>query len=164
MRKYRLKKWYPGLPDYWKCREAEVTIEGDDFYVSSIEFENPDLFDWESIVRQAQNSPDFWEEVVEKEPLFVTDDGLELFEGETYWAVYLDDDLIVPKVCGQNTIFCNARWFKSEKEAKNWVKDIKPIFSKNLIRHVIEKNKFRNDAESDMFLLMYDDIKKELCL
>ena len=107
MKKYRLKQWYPGLPEEWNDRKVVAEIDGNEFYFPYVDgYEGLDYF---KIIEQAQNSPHFWEK------LPGTDDN-------------------------------------------------KPIFSKNDIRRIIAKNKFRNHAESDNYLLHYDDIKRELQL
>ena len=77
MKKYRLKQWYPSLGGdfkngekiiFWGERGCYVKNFGDDISLRKTEVEN---------------NPDFWELIEEKEPLFITDDEVEVFNEET---------------------------------------------------------------------------------
>lgn len=60
---YKLKQWYPGLPEGWKHREVVVKIENDGASVPPYDFMNEfDFFELtEQLKEQIPNNPDFWE-------------------------------------------------------------------------------------------------------
>ncbi len=77
MKKYRLKKWYPSLPLEWKDNGIIIVEKYDNISYKKLLEEG--VFQIISS-RDVENNPDFWEEV--KQPLFVTEDGVEVFDGD----------------------------------------------------------------------------------
>ena len=84
--KYKLKKWYPGLPKEWKTGHIEETQKVRNYVMNSIEIANEAKFLHEII-----DNPEFWEEV--KEPLFVTEDSKSIYEGDSYYTVFFIEDV-----------------------------------------------------------------------
>ena len=81
-----------------------------------------------------------------KEPLFITEDGFEVIETTPLYAVLLDirisrADWYNPKMVeyreGQSINFQNYKWFKSEENAKNWIKENKPQYSEKQIVNIL---------------------------
>ncbi len=132
MKKYRLKQWYPGLSKDWIAREIILEYDkkirhyvfyGDKVYIIP--------------AGEVENNPDFWEEIIEKEPLFVTEDGVEVFEGQGYWEVTekFRHDWYVANIQGE---IGNNKRFSSKKAAEAWIKENKPVFSRKEIREAID--------------------------
>ena len=75
MKQYRLKQWYPSLLK--DVRVGDIITENGQHYkgvtYKCISYR----------VEIWQLHPDFWELIEEKEPLFVTDDGVEVFYRNT---------------------------------------------------------------------------------
>lgn len=83
MKKYKLKQWYPSLPEEWKDRKGIVSFNT---IRNGYEMEGVDGIAWIIGVHEFSNK-DFWELVEEREPLFVTEDGVECFDGDEYIAI-----------------------------------------------------------------------------
>ena len=64
-----------------------------------------------------------------KPVLFVTHDGYEMFEGDTYYAIYPKDLTIVPSTVDQESL--NSTWLKfcSREKAEEFVFKNKPVLS-----------------------------------
>ena len=78
MKRYKLKQWYPSLPKSWTVGDIVSTWRiGSEYYHVP-----PDRN--ETIYKEeVENNPDFWELIEEKKPLFITDDGVEVFDRNT---------------------------------------------------------------------------------
>ncbi len=87
MKKYRLKQWYPSLDVTLNVGDViEITGRVESFYGGIIyEFTHTtgDYTDVGFIQECEFNNPDFWELIEEGNPLFVTDDGVEVFDRDT---------------------------------------------------------------------------------
>ena len=74
MKKYRLKQWYPSLGGDFDVRDILYFDRIRGCYVSTYSSD---------IVlrkREVENNPDFWELIEEQKPLFITEDGVEIFD------------------------------------------------------------------------------------
>lgn len=82
-KQYKLKKWYPSLPKDWKVGDTVKEKLGGLFpYGNSDENRKSRYISKEEI----ENNPEFWEEIeesYEKEPLFTTEDGVDIY-GDKY--------------------------------------------------------------------------------
>jgi len=76
MKKYRLKQWYPSLDEKWDTTHRYE-------YQSSTGYMCNKAIQHCVIIYKKELHPDFWELIEEKEPLFITDDGVEVFNEET---------------------------------------------------------------------------------
>ena len=124
MKKYRLKQWYPALPNHVKVGDiAKVTEYGDNgFNVFKIFFNDDE---WH-IVSKRELHPDFWELIEEEkycncpipaqlpggllcfkcqqfirkeqEPLFITEDKVEVFDRNTIVHIVRNDTLLKIKI------------------------------------------------------------------
>jgi hypothetical protein len=145
MKSYRLKQWYPGLPEGWKDREIVVkhTING----FSATYAEGLTAEDFMIICQQTENNPDFWEEIVDKKPLFTTEDGVNVFnDGATIWVVAPHDYNIKIMTAGDfNSRYDeNIKAFSSKKAAKGWLHENKPVYSRKQILEAIDASRYPN--------------------
>lgn len=133
MKKYKLIKTYPGLSPLSK--EGMTVEQRDDNAYTLLNTGIHYLFHEKEI----ENWPEFWQEV--KEPLFITEDGLEIYECSTLiWFVDLYQ---------YNIRSCEYRYakdltdkfklFSTNEAAEKWIEENKPIFSKKQLREAIHK-------------------------
>ena len=73
MKKYKLKQWYPSLGSTWITGDIAVKSTWDYYYHT--EYPNGYL----PTETEVENNPDFWELIEEEKPLFVTEDGVEIY-------------------------------------------------------------------------------------
>ena len=74
MKKYRLKKWYPSLHKDWVVGDVAIPWEKQkDYY--HVPNKSTTIFK-----REVENNPDFWELIEQTELLFITDDGVGIFD------------------------------------------------------------------------------------
>ncbi len=148
-KKYRLFREFPGSPDY-----GTVVLKGNS------SDPNPELYaDRKNIffftVEQVENYPEFWEEI--KEALFITNDGVEIFEQVRLWTVIKDSLFLFTstptELCEQYIYFAekeNAEKYIIDNEKKYSLNDmvnvvnhwacIKNITSDNILKY-LEKDK-----------------------
>jgi len=122
MKKYRLKQWYPSLGGdfkngekiiFWGERGCYVKNFGDDISLRKTEVEN---------------NPDFWELIEEQEPLFITEDGVEVFTGHSF--IIVGDDFIKHKLTAFNLPYTqDFKKFKHESNADRYIWQNKRVFS-----------------------------------
>lgn len=109
--KYKLIKEYPGSP------KIGNTIDN---------LEN----DW------IENYSEFWQPFVEKikQPLFTTEDGVDIFEGDSYYSYNLELDISSKfdsaclKISGKNT---DNKYFSTKEKAEEYILMNKPCLSLN---------------------------------
>ena len=77
MKKYRLKQWYKSLDEEWD------TTHRYEYHSSTGYMCNKSIQHCVIIYKKELHS-DFWEEIEEEKPLFITEDGVEIFEGDEY--------------------------------------------------------------------------------
>ena len=147
MKKYRLKKWYPSLDNDFEVGDIVFYDKERGCYAK------PNNRDTVLRKREVENNPDFWELIEEvKQPLFVTDDGVELFDEA-------DKVFIVNKEC-----------YKKESEISNIYdktnrKDFKYFFHESSADEYIWRNKRVFNYEDMMkakhsIILTNEDIEK----
>jgi len=78
MVKYKLLKWYPSLPKNYEVGNLVQLVDG-----NYCDWLTPKI----ATRREVENNPEFWEKIVEKEPIFTTEDGVEIFVGDTVYYV-----------------------------------------------------------------------------
>ena len=137
MKKYKLKQWYPALPNHVKVGDiaTEVTEYGDNglsYNVFKIFF-NDDKW---HIVSKRELHPDFWELIEEEKPLFVTEDGVECFDGDEYIAISdAFSKVAMIAIAHAHTYSLGAPYsgdvmrFKYESNADEYIWRNKPLFS-----------------------------------
>lgn len=72
-------------------------------------------------------------------PLFKTQDGVDVFEGNEYWTV--GDDFIINSWNGKHNFKNSVKTFATEAAAKEYVKEEKPIFSLKESTALFERSK-----------------------
>ena len=75
MKKFILKQWYPTLPKEWKDKRGIVSF---DTNRNGYKLEGVDGIVW-IIGEHEFSNKDFWELIEEEKPLFITEDGVEVF-------------------------------------------------------------------------------------
>ena len=120
MKKYKLKQWYPSLGIH--------AVDG--IIIECEEWDNVYVFGELSIPKhEVENNPDFWELIEEKELLFITEDGVEVFD--RYQKLYAINKNTFKKgslyACysGINDYYV----FYSELSRDNYIWRNKPVFS-----------------------------------
>lgn len=95
--------------------------------------------------------PEFWEKIEEKQPLFITEDGKEIFEDSDVWWVrttfedktFCDDKPFEYGLFNRdwNTRSKSLRykWFSTKEAAEKWIEENKPVYSKKQILNKIEE-------------------------
>ena len=127
--KYKLIKEYPGSP------KLGNTIDN---------LEN----DW------IEDYPEFWEEVVKKVkiPLFTSEDGVNIFEGDISFGVNSNFKLSEIKHINKLYIYPNVKEFSTKEKAEEYIlynkplltlKDIEELLCKNTSSYFLEKFKKR---------------------
>ena len=82
----------------------------------------------------------------QKEPLFVTEDGVEIFEGDSYyfvtshWRIF--KELPANKFSGKST---GIKYFSTKEAAKKYVDENKPRYSKKDIKNLIDNASTTSD-------------------
>lgn len=79
-----------------------------------------------------------------KEPLFITEDGYEIFEGNECWEVLENYEIYKVKIKSIETFIAglekgNRKTFKCKENAEKWVEENKPKYSEKQIRKTLEK-------------------------
>lgn len=138
-KKYKLLKWFPTLPKDWEVG-MELKKEKYSQYYSNINKKYPEQF---LLDEEVENNPEFFEEIIEKEVLFVTEDGKEIKTGGEYWYVVASDSAAIP--WRWKALHDVANWthegmeskkpplgyyqFSSEEKAQEWIVLNKPCLS-----------------------------------
>ena len=147
MKKYKLKQWYPTLPEDWKDRKGIVSfntirngyimegVDGIAWIIGPYEFENKD----------------FWELIEEEKPLFITEDGVKIYTNNV-------------KLFGVNSKFITASDNKFDYDVCK-KEDWKLFFYKSNADEYILYNKpllsLRDiDGTIKGYLLEFDELKK----
>ena len=142
-KKYKLLKWFPTLPRDW-----EVGMElGVGEYSSYGNYSpcNGKYLNHYITASIVKNNPEFFEEIIEKEVLFVTEDDKEIKTGGEYWYVVASDSAAIP--WRWKALHDVANWthegmeskkpplgyyqFSSEEKAQEWIVFNKPCLSIN---------------------------------
>ena len=131
MRTFKLILRYPGIRDYIKL--------GDE--VSQVEY-NYICADGKYVIHrnEVEDWPNHWEEI--KQPLFKTHDGVDVFnynielwyiEFRNYTSFSNNDNRHIEISSGvSNNVF------STKEAAETWIDENKPVFSKKIIRDVID--------------------------
>ena len=121
MKNYRLKQWYPSLPCEWEIGDkVERWLNYDRYHVPCKQ---------ETIPKdEVENNPDFWELIEEKKkPLFITDDGVEVLENDSYFFI---SDYTIQSNVAQNIFYRDdVIRFYHESNADEYIWKNKPVFS-----------------------------------
>ena len=145
MKRYKLITKYPSLP---KTMEVGFEVEWSQDLNRYHHALTLDLFSKADV----ENFPEFWEE---KEPLITSYDGVEIYEGGTYWFVWdkkrsnhegINGEALTPHKVTDATLVEGASWtslakyFSTEEKAIEYVRQNKPIFSLKDLAEIMEGN------------------------
>ena len=127
MKKYKLKQWYPSLPE---SIEVGIIVE-----IDSKSFSNGDVVEYYLLqdnpkmwITSRELHPDFWELIEKEKPLFTTDDGVEVFIGHSF--IIVGDDFIKHKLTACNLPYTqDFKKFKHEYSADEFILWNKPLLS-----------------------------------
>jgi hypothetical protein len=129
MKKYRLKINYPSL-----FKEHKI---GDIVYYNSLtrSYIRAEAPHYSVSVYDVENFPDCWELIEEQEPLFITEDGVECFDGDEYISIGHDFCMRSMRASNCDSPYSNdVVRFKNESNADEYIWKNKPIFSYNDIK------------------------------
>ena len=112
MKNYRLKQWYPSLAISWRTDDRYEYDAGRQVMTNISNVKNGLAIPKEMAIKEQELHPDFWELIEEKKPLFITEDGVEVFEVSTQkmFVVRLSD-------C-EKFIFDTSVWSNISNESK----------------------------------------------
>ena len=125
MKKYKLKQWYPSLDKQWDTTHRYE-------YQSSTGYMCNKSIQHCVILYKKELHPDFWEE--KKEPLFVTEDGVDVVNGMRIHSVrksnfdrnsYIVDENFVKEQTSKHPYV----YFFHEANADEYIWKNKPLFS-----------------------------------
>ncbi len=138
MKKYRLRQWYPSLPESIEVGII-VTINSKSFCSNgdNVEYyllqDNPKMW-----VCSKELHPDFWELIEEEKPLFTTADSVDIFKGDKF--IIVTDNFIKNEFVAYNVLYGDGiyRAFKHESRADEYILWNKPLFSLREIDATVE--------------------------
>ena len=126
MKKYRLKKWYPSLHKDWVVGDIVIPWEKQkDYY--HVPNKSTTIFK-----REVENNPDFWELIEQKEPLFITDDGVDIFDlCQTVYLIHPKTFIKQKSDLGyfSTNVLDNNKLFYHESNADEYIWRNKKVFS-----------------------------------
>lgn len=127
-KKYKLLKWFPTLPKDWKVG-MELGVGNINHYgnYSPCNAKYSDYYIAPNIV---ENNPKFFEEIIEKKPLFVTEDGKDVFNDDMVWRVYNDWSFSDFKA-QNNPTYPVRKYFSTKEKAEEFIILNKPVLSIN---------------------------------
>jgi hypothetical protein len=153
MKKYKLSKWYPGLPVSWKNREVIASNLGHE----SGYIVNHDLTTCIYSPAYIENNPEFWQPV--QEPLFVSEDGVEIYEGMKTTVVSKKDFSTGPDMDNIG-MYPNKFWYFSTLEsAEKYVRLNKPRYSLRQVYEYIDENPVHPYVDIDEIETNLEDYK-----
>lgn len=141
-RKFKLIKKYPGLCDGIEIND-EIDEINDGQWPYRIVNENHEIF---LSRNEVENWPEFWQKI--KKPILFTEDGKELFEGDEFWYVNVNDYSITYCNYIKNT-YCktkNHKDFSTKELAEKWIEENKPKWSDKSIIDFINFYKHEYDG------------------
>ena len=123
MKKYRLKKWYPSLDEKWDTTHRYE-------YQSSTGYMCNKSIQHCVIIYKKELHSDFWEE--DEEPLFITDDGVEVVDGDAIMTLVYHDfskSHRYAKDCRIDAVEASTKIFAHESNADEYAWKNKRVFS-----------------------------------
>ena len=126
MKKYRLKIKYPNL-----YQENEI---GDIVYYNSLtkNYVKAEAPHYSVSTYDVENFPDCWELIEEEKPLFITEDGVEIFEGDEYISIGSDFSKINMVAYNCDAPYSSdVKRFVFESNADEYILMNKRVFSYN---------------------------------
>lgn len=125
-KKYKLIKQYDGSPQVGTIVNQSIDFPHYNFNGGNFTTAITQYF--------VENTPEFWEEIKEKEYLFLSDDNVEIFKGDGYYQVtpefkyyFIGNNDYKRRNCDKH--------FSTERAAKDWIETNKPQFSINDLKN-----------------------------
>ena len=144
--KYKLVKKYPNSPNIGDTAELDIELGG--FRVSSNYFQ---LIPKKQII----NYPEFWEEI--KEPLFVTEDGVDVFKYDYFYYVSKGGICCKGYASGElSATNKEFKYFSTPGAAKKYIDQNKPKFSVKDIEEALlfAKEEKHSVIEDEGFIIL----------
>jgi hypothetical protein len=120
MRKFKLIKKYPGFNELGLI----ITIDS------------------EQETGYYSENKEFWEKIIEKQPLFKTEDGVDIFEKDNYYVVYFEEGNRLPLPRGAKLFGIDGPYIAEPlKEGEFWSKNAKMFSTKEKAEEYVLLNK-----------------------
>lgn len=140
LKKYKLIKKFPNSPDVGTEIIFKKGITFSNTYCANTTGQSYWYYP-----EDVENYPEFWEEVMEKKSFITTEDKVKIFEGDIVWFISRNlnkEDWKFPlaTTVSKDTLFREHHiYFASEKAAKQYIEDNKPIYSKKQAIKMLQK-------------------------
>lgn len=161
MKQYQLIQKYPG------CKHITVGSiveqDGDNYFTKKNFKDGREAFSQEEV----ENWPSYWKRLAE--PLFVTEDDVQIYDSSSRVVCVFDDFSLGVYVAKEVENLSSNPWiFSSYDNATQWIKDNKPEFSRSQILNAVYKS-FKNRKSTDLLngdevVIIKDLFLKELGL
>lgn len=128
MRTYKSIKIYPGLPKGWKKGNLVTSIKNQDWYITS---HFTSLGNSTIHANEIENHPEYWQEVL-IEPIFISEDGIEVFEGDSYYRVsssYNVKKCVCKKTFSGGASNCKSKYFVCKDAVLGYLVPNKPVLT-----------------------------------
>jgi len=127
-RSFKLIKSYPN------SENVGSVYEQGDFMGRPIYFKAGNYLDPADV----EDNPEFFEEIIERQPLLITHDGVELFEGDSVWGFYTGFGYIFEQIDLKRAK--EEQWlkFSSREKAEDYIILNKPLLSINDLLDFLE--------------------------
>ena len=176
MKEFKLKRWYPSLPTEWIDNDFPIVVverENSEYHL------HPSLISMTRFAiipeREVERNKKFWERVRKvKDVLLTTQDGIELFEGDVYYFIWLSSPASCQKI---NTVYNhileplanntnwseNARFFAKKENAERYINLNSPKYSiKDIIPIVNNWSMCRIDEDNILNFLAKNNGRKRI--
>lgn len=132
-RSFKLLKWFPTLPKDW---EVGMELGIGDNRISDYSPCNLKYKDYYLEKGLVEDNPEFFEEIIERHPLLITHDGVELFEGDSVWGFYTGFGYIFEQIDLKRAK--EEQWlkFSSREKAEDYIILNKPVLSINDLKNI----------------------------
>jgi len=130
MKKFKLIKWYPSIPKFYEVGNIVRLCECYycDLMGNRIASKN-----------EVEDNPEFWDEIIEKPILFITEDGVDVFSGDRVYYVLKNLALRVYNPTTDDRSVELNHYFKSEAKAVEYIKLNAPRYSINDLMNMMGK-------------------------
>ena len=158
---YKLIKEYPGSPELG----TTVDKRGGFVYFNS---KNPTINNTESEYN-IENYPEFWQKVKEKKVLFTCEDGVDIFEGDMPYYIYLNGFYIIEKIGRplekSDVRIKNYKYFSKKEKAEDWIYNHKPKFSfADIEKAFFKSREFSSDRGEVIIFENFKNYLEKNCL
>ncbi len=126
LRKFKLKQWYPSLPQGWK--DKEVIAEHSNMYnryVLHLKDKRDSTVIWVEL-NEVENNPTHWSQC-----LFQTVDQVYIYEGDSFFEVNLNRKNIITELTAASYLHHNPSCylFSTKESATKWIECFVPTLT-----------------------------------